>query len=106
MPERCPNVARVLMCTDDTVCGLGCQMDLSRDMTGYSINPHTDTAKKLVTTLFYLPKDSELANAGTLVVKSLDGKIVRSGSGRSNWERMEVSSHHTMQGMSSIRSQT
>jgi hypothetical protein len=65
-------------------------MDLSRDVTGYAINPHTDTAKKLVTTLYYLPKTDEIADQGTLVVKSLAGKIVKSGSGRASWDNMEV----------------
>lgn len=31
-------------------------MALGRDLRGYSIGPHTDTADKWVTTLFYLPK--------------------------------------------------
>ena len=31
-------------------------MSLGRDLRGYNIGPHTDTADKWVTTLFYLPK--------------------------------------------------
>eukprot|EP00959_Pyramimonas_sp_CCMP1952_P277100 5792474-Pyramimonas_sp.AAC.1 len=31
-------------------------MSLGRDLKGYNIGPHTDTADKWVTTLFYLPK--------------------------------------------------
>ncbi|XRB17794.1 hypothetical protein RI054_16g76390 [Pseudoscourfieldia marina] len=32
------------------------QLQLTRDLRGYSIPPHTDTPQKLVTTLFYLPR--------------------------------------------------
>ena len=31
-------------------------MSLGRDLKGYSIGPHTDTADKWVTTLYFLPK--------------------------------------------------
>ena len=31
-------------------------MALGRDLKGYSIGPHTDTADKWVTTLYYLPR--------------------------------------------------
>ena len=36
-----------------------------RDFTNYSIGPHTDTPRKLVSLLFYLPEDERLRHAGT-----------------------------------------
>lgn len=36
-----------------------------RDMTDYSIKPHTDTPRKLVSLLFYLPADDALQALGT-----------------------------------------
>eukprot|EP00959_Pyramimonas_sp_CCMP1952_P375717 7869177-Pyramimonas_sp.AAC.1 len=64
-------------------------MDLSRDVTGYAILPHTDSASKMVTTLYYLPKGRSLARSGTCVVRSLKQETVKSGSGRHSWDNME-----------------
>jgi hypothetical protein len=36
-----------------------------RDFTQYSIGPHTDTPRKLVSLLFYLPPDDRMSHAGT-----------------------------------------
>jgi len=68
------------------------EMDLSRDVTGYAILPHTDSSGKMVTTLYYLPRtaDPKVAQAGTCVVRSLTGEVTKSGSGRHGWEDMEV----------------
>jgi len=52
-------------------------MSLGRDLKGYNIGPHTDTADKWVTTLFYLPKDDKNPNLGTAVVRSPTGKLAR-----------------------------
>jgi hypothetical protein len=38
-----------------------------RDFTNYSIGPHTDTPRKLMSLLFYLPQDERLSHAGTSV---------------------------------------
>eukprot|EP00854_Cymbomonas_tetramitiformis_P006694 gene6694-8013_t len=44
-------------------------MALSRDMTGYAIGPHTDSRGKVVTVLYYLPKNNSAPkDAGTCVV--------------------------------------
>jgi len=52
-------------------------MSLGRDLKGYSIGPHTDTADKWVTTLYYLPKDDKHPDLGTAVVRSPTGKVAR-----------------------------
>lgn len=46
--------------------------DLASDRSGYEISPHTDSIDKLVTILFYLPKDDTYKNFGTNVYKSRD----------------------------------
>jgi FkbM family methyltransferase len=38
---------------------------LVRDLPGYKIGPHTDSRAKMLTALFYLPKDESLLQAGT-----------------------------------------
>jgi len=55
------------------------RLDLSRDMTGYQIGPHTDTDKKWVTTLFYLPSSAKHANVGTTLLKSTTGRTQQKG---------------------------
>ena len=43
---------------------------LSRDRGGYAISPHTDTSKKLISVLFYLPTSQAVASCGTSIVVS------------------------------------
>lgn len=40
---------------------------LIRDLAGYQIGPHTDSPSKVITVLFYLPKDGLLVDAGTTI---------------------------------------
>lgn len=40
---------------------------LIRDHPGYAIGPHTDSPKKVLSALFYLPKDDTQMNAGTML---------------------------------------
>ncbi|MBI1190523.1 MAG: hypothetical protein GC200_07585 [Tepidisphaera sp.] len=47
---------------------------LFRDTGGYGIGPHTDTLKKVVTMLFYLPEDESQRGAGTSIVVPTDAK--------------------------------
>ncbi|KAK3266511.1 hypothetical protein CYMTET_24873 [Cymbomonas tetramitiformis] len=60
-------------------------LDLSRDLAGYAIDPHTDTDNKLVTTLYYLPSGSQMPKAGTLVLKSKRGAVSKDGTGKRTW---------------------
>mmetsp|Transcript_40061 Transcript_40061/g.55664 ORF Transcript_40061/g.55664 Transcript_40061/m.55664 type:complete len:457 (+) Transcript_40061:219-1589(+) len=50
-------------------------MSLGRDLRGYSIGPHTDTADKWVTTLYYLARNNRHPDLGTCVVKSKSGMV-------------------------------
>jgi hypothetical protein len=40
---------------------------LVRDLSNYTISPHTDTPKKLVSLLFYLPPDESMLDLGTSI---------------------------------------
>lgn len=43
-----------------------------RDQTNFSIGPHTDSGRKLMSLLFYLPRDSALRHLGTSVYLPLE----------------------------------
>ena len=49
---------------------------LTRDIPGYSINPHTDTHWKGITVQLYLPRDEAHTNIGTIfLTRDADGKF-------------------------------
>jgi len=52
---------------DASALGIDVETRLVRDFSNYSISPHTDTPRKLVTLLFYLAKDESLSHLGTSV---------------------------------------
>mmetsp|Transcript_50916 Transcript_50916/g.94877 ORF Transcript_50916/g.94877 Transcript_50916/m.94877 type:complete len:431 (+) Transcript_50916:325-1617(+) len=66
------------------------EMDISRDVFGYNIKPHTDTVKKWVTVLWYLPTSSELASSGTLIVRSKSNQTAKSSGGKKWSDDFEV----------------
>ncbi len=41
------------------------RLELIRDCDGYQIPPHTDSPSKIITLLFYLPRDSSMRHLGT-----------------------------------------
>ena len=45
---------------------------LVNDQTNYAIGPHTDSARRLVSFLFYLPRDSSMRELGTSVYRPKD----------------------------------
>jgi hypothetical protein len=45
---------------------------LVEDVTNYALGPHTDTPSKLITVLFYLPKDDSQAHLGTSLYSPQD----------------------------------
>ncbi|KAK3283532.1 hypothetical protein CYMTET_8765 [Cymbomonas tetramitiformis] len=61
------------------------RMDLSRDISGYSIGPHSDTEMKWVTTLYYLPPTAEDSDVGTAVIQSLTGSLQKTGAQHKKW---------------------
>jgi Methyltransferase FkbM domain len=48
---------------------------LVNDQTHYAIGPHTDNAQRLVTFLFYLPRDASMRELGTSVYKPKDSSF-------------------------------
>jgi hypothetical protein len=45
---------------------------LVQDITNYKLGPHTDTLRKVITLLFYLPKDTSQAHLGTSIYRPKD----------------------------------
>ncbi|PHQ82295.1 MAG: hypothetical protein COB69_02295 [Phycisphaera sp.] len=71
------------------------QSFLSRDRGGYAISPHTDTSKKLISVLFYLPTSEAVLDCGTSIVVSNQPKhntfnVPHSG----NWDGFDIA--HTV----------
>ena len=64
---------------------------LVRDFTNYSIGPHTDTPRKLVSLLFYLPRDESMSHLGTSIYAALDPSF-----------RCEGTRHHGYQGFKRV----
>jgi hypothetical protein len=67
---------RVLSCFNDSVVerfGQDSELDfelecrLVRDFSNYAISPHTDTPRKLVSLLFYMPSDDSMRELGTSI---------------------------------------
>jgi len=58
-----------------------------RDMTDYSIMPHTDTPKKLVSLLFYMPADDSMSALGTSVYVPKDPALRCDGKKRHPFEQ-------------------
>lgn len=56
----------------ETRLGIESETRFVRDFTNYAIPPHTDSPRKLVSLLFYLPKDESLASNGTSIYQPLD----------------------------------
>jgi hypothetical protein len=65
--------------------GAGVQMSLTtdcrlvRDFTNYAISPHTDTERKLISLLFYLPRDDSKSHLGTSIYAPEDPKFRSDG---------------------------
>jgi hypothetical protein len=45
---------------------------LFRDFTNFSIGPHTDSPRKLISLLFYLPRDDSMRHLGTSIFEPLE----------------------------------
>jgi precorrin-6B methylase 2 len=65
-----PRLSRILE-TSDALKVRGDAL-LVNDQTNYAVGPHTDAPHRLVTFLFYLPRDSSMRELGTSVYKAKD----------------------------------
>ena len=52
---------------------------LIRDFTNFAIGPHTDTPRKLVSLLFYLPKDDSMRHLGTSIYEPVEHGFTSDG---------------------------
>jgi len=64
---------------------------LVRDFTNYAISPHTDTPRKLVSLLFYLPADDSMKHLGTSIYAPVDPDL-----------RCEGTAHHGREGFKKV----
>jgi hypothetical protein len=64
---------------------------LVQDTTNYSLGPHTDAPRKVITLLFYLPPDTSQAHLGTSIYLPRDREFTCPGGphhARENFERL------------------
>jgi hypothetical protein len=64
---------------------------LVRDFTSYAIGPHTDSPRKLVSLLFYLPRDESMSHLGTSIYAAHDPSF-----------RCEGTRHYTYKGFKRV----
>ena len=62
---------------------------LVRDMAGYSLGPHTDAQRKVVSVLFYLPRDASRAHLGTSIYVPKDRAFTCPGGKHHPYEPFE-----------------
>ncbi len=67
---------------------------LIEDITNYSIGPHSDSPKKVISVLFYLPKDDSQANLGTSIYVPKEASFTCPGGPHYGFENF--SKVHTM----------
>lgn len=65
---------------------------LVEDITNYALGPHTDAPRKVITMLFYLPKDESQAHLGTSIYLPKDPRF-----------RCQGGPHHTNEGFERLR---
>jgi hypothetical protein len=75
--------------------GIATEIDarLVRDFTDYAIGPHTDTPRKLLSLLFYLPGNDSLSHLGTSIFAPQDPAF-----------RCEGNRHHSFDGFRKVAS--
>ena len=62
---------------------------LVRDFTSYAIGPHTDSPRKLVSLLFYLPRDESMRHLGTSIYAAHDPAFRCEGTRHHGYERFK-----------------
>ena len=63
---------------------------LHKDLKNFEFRPHRDTHSKLVTYLFYLPKDSSLSQLGTHILVPKKGVVIKKTTEHQDWELFET----------------
>jgi len=63
---------------------------LHKDLEDFEVTPHRDVKSKLVTYLFYLPKDDSLAQLGTQMLIPKKGKTIPDTTDHQDWNDFEI----------------
>jgi len=63
---------------------------LHKDLEDFEVKPHTDLRSKLVTYLFYLPKDASMPGLGTDILIPRKDKEVHMTTEHQSWENFEI----------------
>jgi hypothetical protein len=63
---------------------------LHKDLQDFEVKPHVDVRSKLVTYLFYLPKDDSLPDLGTSVLVAKKGKEIQHTTKHQEWENFDI----------------
>jgi hypothetical protein len=62
---------------------------LVQDVTNYKLGPHTDSPRKVITLLFYLPKDDSQSHLGTSIYIPKDPNFTCQGGPHYAWDNFE-----------------
>ena len=71
-------------------CKYGVDALAVRDLTNYSIGPHTDAPHRLITMLFYCPEDNSRPHLGTSIYWPLDDELRCKGGPHYGFERIKI----------------
>ena len=63
---------------------------LHKDLEDFEVTPHTDLRSKLVTYLFYLPKDASMPNLGTDILVPKNDADVMMTTQHQEWDKFDV----------------
>ena len=63
---------------------------LHKDLENFEVTPHRDIFSKLITYLFYLPKDSSLSQLGTHMLVPKKGVVIEKTTKHQDWELFET----------------
>lgn len=63
---------------------------LHKDLENFEVSPHTDLRSKLITYLFYLPKDASMPNLGTDILVAKKGKNVSMTTQHQEWDNFDI----------------
>lgn len=83
-----PRLKKIL--ADDPVLKASGDALLVNDRTNYAIGPHTDAPRRLVTFLFYLPKDESMRELGTSIYRAKDPDFVCWGGPHHQFDKFDL----------------
>lgn len=63
---------------------------LHKDLENFEVSPHTDLRSKLITYLFYLPKDDSMSELGTNILVPKSEKNISFTTQHQDWENFDI----------------